>query len=67
MAFLRVVAHYLDKTFTARSLLIALRQLSGRHSGENQLFLLVDIIREFRFEQRLGYLSVITLLVTIPQ
>jgi hypothetical protein len=55
MAFLGVVAHYLDETFTARSLLIALRQLSGPHSGENQSFLLVEIIKEFRFEQRLGY------------
>jgi hypothetical protein len=55
LAFLGVVVHYLDETFTARSLLIALRQLSGPHSGENQSFLLVEIIKEFGFEQRLGY------------
>lgn len=55
MAMMAVVIHYVDKTYTNCTRLIALRHLRGSHSGENMSSLLIEIIREFGFEDRLGY------------
>ena len=35
--------------------LLALRRLHGRHGGENQAALLIQIIKEFEITDRLGY------------
>lgn len=55
MAMMAVVCHYIDKSDKNRTRLIALRRLRGSHSGENMSELLVEVIREFGFDDRLGY------------
>lgn len=55
MAMMAVVCHYIDKSDKNRTRLIALRRFRGGHSGENMSELLVEVIREFGFDDRLGY------------
>lgn len=55
LAMLGIVAHYLDQWNVSQSLLIALRQLNGDHSGFNQSKTLVAVIKEFDLADRLGY------------
>ncbi len=50
-----VIIHYCDKIYKNRTRLIAFRRLRGSHSGENMITLLTQIIREYGFEDRLGY------------
>ena len=50
-----VVIHYCDKTYKNRTHLITLRRLRGSHSGENMAALLIEIIKKYGFEDRLGY------------
>ena len=57
LAMLGVVAHYLSPHLTAKSSLIALRKLSGNHSGENQAKILLEVAEEFDLASKeiLGY------------
>jgi hypothetical protein len=55
LAMLGTVAHYLDKSLVSRSLIIALRELKGDHSGLNQSKILASVIREFEIQDRIGY------------
>lgn len=50
-----IIAHYLDESLIAKSLLIALRELKGEHSGANQAVLLAKVIRDFKIEDQIGY------------
>lgn len=55
MAMMAVVCHYIDQSDKSRTRLIALRRLRGSHLGENMSKLLVEVIQEFGFDDRLGY------------
>lgn len=55
MSLMAVVAHYLDKDFNNRTVLIALRRLFGPHSGANMAETLLDVFDEFDIRDRLGY------------
>jgi hypothetical protein len=55
MSIIGVVAHYLDKTWTIKTRLIAVRRLYGSHAGENMSRLLMSVIQEFEISGRLGY------------
>jgi hypothetical protein len=50
-----VVIHYTDQGFKNRTKLIALKCLEKNHSGENMASLLIQILREFDIQERLGY------------
>ena len=50
-----VVAHYTDKSFKNRTTMIALKRLHESHSGENMGTLLIEIIKDYGLEERLGY------------
>ena len=50
-----VVAHYTDKSYRNRITMIALKRLRESYSGENQSSLLIEIIKDFDFKERLGY------------
>jgi hypothetical protein len=54
MAMIAIVCHYIDKSDKNRTRLIALRCLRGSHAGENMSELLVEVIREFGFDDLLG-------------
>jgi hypothetical protein len=57
LAMLGVVAHYLSPDLTAKSPMVALRKLSGNHSGENQAKILLQVAKEFDLASKeiLGY------------
>lgn len=50
-----VVAHYTDKSFKNRTTMITLKRLHESHSGENMGILLIEIIKDYGLEERLGY------------
>jgi hypothetical protein len=50
-----VVIHYTDSSFRNCTKFIAFRRLHGSHSGKNMATLLVQILKEFEIEERLGY------------
>ncbi len=50
-----VVIYYCDKIYKNRTRLIALRRFRGSHSEENIAALLIEIIKKYGFEDRLGY------------
>ena len=54
-AMMAVVIHYVDVEFKNRTRLIALRRLRGYHTGENMSVLLIEVIKEYGFQDRLGY------------
>jgi hypothetical protein len=58
LALLGVVAHYLDKTtWKNRSRLIALRRITGIHSGENMASHLLEVAQEYEISDKLGFFT----------
>jgi hypothetical protein len=56
LALLGVVAHYTDKTGQLRLALLALRELEGVHSGENQCKVFVEVLQEYGVQHKIGFL-----------
>ena len=50
-----VVAHYTDKSFKNRTIMLALKRLHNNHSGENMGSLMIEIIKDYDLKERLGY------------
>ena len=50
-----MIAYYIDNTFKNRIIIITLKRLYEAYSGENMGFLLIEIIKDFDFNERLGY------------
>src|SRR6266511_4354638 len=50
-----VVIYYVDKFYKVRTRLIALRYLHGGHDGENQVILLMEIIKKYGLKNLFGY------------
>jgi hypothetical protein len=50
-----VVAYYADNIFKNRIVIIALKRLHETYSGKNIGFLLIEIINDFDFKDRLRY------------
>jgi hypothetical protein len=55
LAMLGIVAHYLTRDLTTRSLLIGLKKVEGSHTGVNLARYIVPVIQEFGIEGNLGY------------
>jgi hypothetical protein len=55
LPFVGVVAHWLDEECEAQSVLIALRRIDGRHSGENIAAILLKVAGDFELTNRLGF------------
>jgi len=55
LAFLGVVAHYLDDSHRNRITLIGLKRLRGSHSGENMAQLLIELLRDYELINKLRY------------
>jgi hypothetical protein len=55
ISLIGVVAHYADNIFKNRTIMIALKRLHEAHFGENMGSLLIEIINDFDFKERLRY------------
>jgi hypothetical protein len=49
-----IVAHFMDSKYAIRTILLGLREVIGDHSGENIGQTVVEVIREFQLDARLG-------------
>ena len=54
-ALLGIVAHFIDGTGTPRTLLLALRELLGVHNGANISELLINVIKEYKIDAKIGF------------
>ena len=52
---LGVICHFIDKNFKARTILLGMKRLFGPKSGENQALLVIEVIKKYKLERRLGY------------
>jgi len=55
LALLGIVAHYTDENGRLNKALLALREIVGAHTGENQCRCFVDVVREYDIEDKIGY------------
>jgi hypothetical protein len=52
---LGVVCHFIDKNFKTRTILLGMKRLFGPKSGENQAELVIEVIKKYKLENRMGY------------
>lgn len=55
LALLGVVGHWMSKDKHLQTTLLGLRRLQGAHSGENMSAVVLDVVKNFRIQTRLGY------------
>ncbi len=53
-ALVGIVSHFVDDDYQVRTILLAIREVYGEHTGENVDQTVVDVIREFQAESGLG-------------
>lgn len=56
IALLGMCAHFTDANYNIRTVMIALRHITGSHTGEHIAECVLDIIKDYRFEDNLGYI-----------
>ena len=54
-SMLGVVCHFIDRSWRARTVLLALKPLHGPHSGENMADLLIEVIEKYELGKVLGF------------
>ena len=54
-SILGVVGHYISKEGELKHNVLAVRDVQGEHSGENQAAVIVDVLVDYRIEQKLGF------------
>ena len=54
-AVLRVVAHFIDRRGRRRNVVLGLREILGKHSGENQAGILIALFKEYEICGNIGY------------
>jgi hypothetical protein len=55
LAFLGVVSHFVDENGALRTLLLALKELQEKHSGENMAVIIMDVLSTYAIRNRLGF------------
>ena len=55
LAVLGVAAHFIDKSGLRRTAVLALREVEGEHSGENIGDVLLQVIKDYKITDRVGY------------
>ncbi|KAM5529351.1 transposase-like protein [Fusarium oxysporum f. sp. phaseoli] len=55
LAVLGVAAHFIDKSGLRRTAVLALREVEGEHSEENIADVLLQVIKDYKITDRVGY------------
>jgi hypothetical protein len=55
LALLAIIAHFVTTAGKVELKLIALRPIYGQHSGENQAAVIIDVVKEFAIQDKLGF------------
>jgi hypothetical protein len=50
-----VIAYFVDKNYKIQTKLLTLRRLIGEHFGENQIELLINILKDYDFTDKIEY------------
>ncbi len=54
-AYIDVIAHFLDAKKELRTVVLAVRNIHGDHSGKNQAKAIIPVIDEYGLKEKLGY------------
>ena len=55
LALLGVVSHFVNESGALRTVLLALKELEGKHSGENMAVIILDVLSTYAIRNKLGY------------
>lgn len=55
LSILGIVGHFIDKDGQRRSVVLALREVEGEHSGENMADVLLKTFEDYGISERIGY------------
>lgn len=55
LGILGIVAHFIDSNGELVSYCVALREVHGRHSGENQAHIVMSVVEEYGIVTQIGY------------
>jgi hypothetical protein len=55
LAILGVIGHYIPESGLLQHLILALKELDGTHSGENQAGSIMEVINDYRIASKVGY------------
>src|SRR6266480_3755072 len=55
LSLLDIVAHYTNDNGLLWQSTLAMKEVEGQHMGENLAAVLLDVIRDYRIQNRLGY------------
>jgi hypothetical protein len=55
LVILRVVAHFVTEDGKLQRCVLALKDIIGKHTGENLAQAMVEVLEEWRFASKLGY------------
>lgn len=55
MGLIGVVAHYMASNGEVKATLLGLRRLRGAHSGENMAEVVLEVLRDYGIESKIGY------------
>jgi hypothetical protein len=55
LAIIGIIAHYINDSGQLEHSVLALRELIGEHSGENQASVVMDVIDEYGIASKIGY------------
>lgn len=50
-----IISHFLNSQGELKHKVLAVRELQGDHSGENQAIVVVDVLTDYEIEERLGF------------
>ena len=56
LGLLAVVAHFTSEKGELHTITLALKELQGEHSGENQAAIVLDILNDYEIRNKLGYM-----------
>jgi len=56
IALLGIVAHFVDSTGCLNRALLALREIEGVHTGENQCRIFVAVLEEYRIQHKTRFI-----------
>ena len=55
LGMLTVVAHFADENMKQQTILLALKELVGSHTGENQAEVILQVLDDYNIRSKLGY------------
>lgn len=55
LGVLGIVAHFIDGNGELVSYCIALREVHGKHSGENQAYIVMNVVEDYGIVTQIGY------------